>query len=336
MKAMVLNETEKVEDNPLKYTDVEIREPAGYEVLLDNISCGVCHSNLHMIEGDWISHGLPRKKPIIPGHEIIGRVHSLGDLVEDVKKGDVVGVQPLFQTCGKCEYCTTGKEYLCPYGKWTGETVDGGYAQQMIADSRYVNRVPSNIDYVKSSPLFCPGITAYCATEKAELAPGKTVYVVGIGGVGHVALQFAKLYGSRVVAVSTSKSHEDLAYKMGADDVLLMDRDFSNAEKYRKTADSLILFAPYEKAIMNSMKMVKDGGVMVQGVFGKVDYDFTTEIKLKGTKIGGRHDMDQVLNIASQNRIKIESKEYRLEDTNIALQDLKHGNINGRAVLKMN
>ncbi len=335
MKAMVLDKTDKVENNPLKYRDVSIKDPKGYEVLLDIISCGVCHSNLHMIEGDWVEYGLPGKSPLIPGHEIIGKVSKLGDLVDNLKIGDVVGIQPLYQACGKCEYCITGREHLCPYGKWAGETVDGGYAENIIADSRYVNKVPDNIDYVKNSPLFCPGITAYCAVNKAELSPDKTVYIVGIGGVGHVAIQIAKLYGAKVVAVSTSKNHEELAYEMGADDVILVNRDYSNIDKYKKTADSLILFAPYEAPIMNSINFVKDGGILVQGVRGKLNYDFTTEIKLKGTKIGGRSDMDNVLRLASQGKIKIESKEYKLEDANIALQDLKHGNINGRAVLKI-
>ncbi len=335
MKAMVLDKTDKVENNPLKYKDVNIRDPEGYEILLDVISCGVCHSNLHMIEGDWTEYGLPGRLPLIPGHEIIGKVSKLGNLVHDLKIGDVVGIQPLYQACGKCEYCITGREHLCPYGKWAGETVDGGYAESIVADSRYVNKVPDNIDYVKNSPLFCPGVTAYCAVKKADLSPDKTVYIVGIGGVGHVAIQIAKLYGARVVAVSTSKNHEELAYEMGADNVISVNREYSDIGKYKKTADSLILFAPYDAPVMNSINLVKDGGILVQGVRGKLNYDFTTEIELRGTKIGGREDMNEVLKLASQGKIKIESKEYKLEDANIALQDLKHGNINGRAVLKI-
>ncbi|AAT43834.1 zinc-dependent alcohol dehydrogenase family protein [Picrophilus oshimae] len=335
MKAMVLEKVGKVEENPLKYKDVDIKKPEGFEILIKNLACGVCHSNLHMIEGDWVQYGLPGKSNIIPGHEIIGRVEELGDNVTDLKKGDIVGLQPLYSACGKCEYCLSGREHLCPYGKWTGETVDGGYAEYMIADSRYVNKVPSNIDPV-NAPLFCPGVTAYTAVKKAELSPDKTVYIVGIGGVGHIALQIAKLYGSRVVAVTTSKNHEDLAYKMGADDVVIMDRNYENADMLAKTADAAIIFAPADAAIKNSIKFVKDGGVVVQGVRGNQgEFDFTRELKIKGSKIGTRQDMNEVLKLAADGKIKVESKTYKLEEANEALKALKHGEVNGRAVLKM-
>jgi propanol-preferring alcohol dehydrogenase len=333
MKAMVLDKTDKIENNPLKLKDIDFKDPVKKEILIKNISCGVCRSNLHMIEGDWNTYGVPGKLPIIPGHEIIGRVEELGEDVTVLKKGDMVGVQPLYEACGKCEYCLNGRENLCPYGKYTGESVDGGYAEYMIANSDYVNKIPANIDPMES-PLLCPGVTAYSAIKKAEICPGKTVYIVGIGGVGHIAIQIAKLYGAHIVAVTTSKNHEELAYKMGADESVILNNDYSNSEAIKGSADSVVIFAPNDEAIKHSMKFVKDGGIVVQGVIGNLGVILSPrELTIKGTKIGTRSEVNEVLKLAASHKIKIEYKKYALEEANQSLRDLKDGKINGRAIL---
>ena len=333
MKAMILDKTDRIENNPLKFRDVNIKNPADKEILIKNISCGVCRSNLHMIEGDWNLYGVPAKLPIIPGHEVIGRVEELGDNVTALKKGDMVGVQPLFEACGKCEYCLNGRENLCPYGKYTGESVDGGFAEYMIANSEYVTRIPETIDPI-NSPLFCPGVTAYSAIKKAELSPGKTVYIVGIGGVGHIAIQIAKLYGAHVVAVTTSKKHEELAYKMGADDSIILDNSNNALKAMNSTADSLVIFAPDDNVMRRSLNFVKDGGIVVQGVIGNFGPILSPrELTIKGTKIGTRSEMNEVIKLASSGKIKIEYKKYPLDEANQSLQDLKKGIINGRAII---
>ena len=333
MKAMILEKTDKIESNPLKFKDINIKNPVRKEILIKNISCGVCRSNLHMIEGDWNAYGVPGKLPIIPGHEIIGRVEELGEDVTALKKGDLVGVQPLYEACGKCEYCLSGKENLCPYGKYTGESVDGGFAEYMIASSDYVTKIPETIDPMES-PLFCPGVTAYSAIKKAELSPGKTVYIVGIGGVGHIAIQIAKLYGAHVVAVTTSENHEELAYKMGADDSIVLNNSDNASEAMHNNADSVVIFAPDDEVMKRSLNFAKDGGIIVQGVIGNFGTILSPrELTIKGTKIGTRSEMNEVIQLAASHKIKIEYKKYLLEDANQSLKDLKKGKINGRAVI---
>ena len=333
MKAMVLDKTDKIENNPLKLKDINFKDPIKKEILVKNISCGVCRSNLHMIEGDWNIYGVPGKLPIIPGHEIIGRVEELGEDVTVLKKGDMVGIQPLYEACGKCEYCLNGQENLCPYGKYTGESVDGGYAEYMIANSDYVTKIPETIDPMES-PLFCPGVTAYSAIKKAELSPGKTVYIVGIGGVGHIAIQIAKLYGAHVVAVTTSKTHEELAFKMGADDSIILDNSYKNLNPTKNNADSVVIFAPDDNIVKRSLNFVKDGGIVVQGVIGNLGLVLSPrELIIKGTKIGTRSEMNEVIQLAASHKIKIEYKKYPLEEANQSLKDLKNGKINGRAIL---
>ncbi len=329
MKAMVLHKPDVVERDPLVYEDLQTPSPSKGELLIKVISCGVCHSNLHMIEGDWVRYGVPAKLPIIPGHEIIGTVAEVG---EGVDRGELVGLQPLYEACGHCEYCLTGRENLCPYKQITGETVDGGYAEYVLGKANYVYKVPSGIDPETSSPLFCPGITAYGAVKKAGLSPSKSVYVLGVGGVGHVVIQMAKLYGARVVAVSTSKEHQELALKVGADEVLDPGRDYSKVQP--KVADSAIVFAPSQAAIDASLRLTKPGGTVVMGVHGDLkDYSFPDEVTVRGTAIGTRQDMIQVLALASQGKIKIEATKFPLTQANEVLRRLKHGEISGRAVL---
>jgi len=332
LKAMVLHKPDLVENNPLVYEDVETPFPSRGDVLIRVISCGVCHSNLHMIEGDWVRYGVPAKLPIIPGHEIIGTVEEVGEGVEGIGKGELVGLQPLYDTCGHCEYCLTGRENLCPYKQITGETVDGGYAEYVVGKAAHVYRIPGGIDPETSSPLFCPGVTAYGAVKKADLSPGKTAYVLGVGGVGHVVIQMAKLYGARVVAVSTSREHQELALRLGADEVLDPGRDYSRVQP--KVADSVIVFAPSQAAVNASLMMAKPGGTVVLGVRGDLlDYSFPDEVTVRGTAIGTRQDMLEVLKLASQGKIRIEATKFPLSQANDVLGKLKHGEISGRAVL---
>ncbi len=329
---MVLHKPDFVEKDPLAYEDVPTPTPSRGELLVKVISCGVCHSNLHMIEGDWVKYGVPAKLPIIPGHEIIGTVAEVGEGVEGFRRGELVGLQPIYSTCGHCEYCLSGRENLCPYKQVTGETVDGGYAEYLVGKADFVYKVPGGIDAEASSPLFCPGITAYGAAKKANLSPSKTVYVLGVGGVGHVVIQLAKLYGARVVGVSTSEEHKKLALRVGADEVLDPGRDYSKAPS--KVADSVIVFAPVQSAVSASLRMVKPGGTVVIGVNGSLpDYSFGDEVTVRGTVVGTRQDMNEVLKLAAQGKIRIEASKFRLREANEVLRKLKRGDINGRAVL---
>ncbi len=334
MKAMVLHDVEKIESNPLKYEDYPTPKPSTGEILVKIISTGVCHSNLHMIEGDWVQYGVPAKLPIIPGHEIIGKVAELGEGVNNLKAGQPVGLSPLWNSCGRCEHCLTGNEHLCDSAQITGETVDGGYAEYVLAKANYVYSIPEGIDLQSDAPLFCPGVTAYRASKMAALGPESTVYVVGIGGVGHVAIQTSKLFGARVIAVSTSDEHAQLAKEMGADDVIMTNRNYDNLEKYHDSAGSVIVFSPSQKAIDASLKLVKKRGTFVMGVFGDIhDFRFVKEVKVRGSVIGPRSDMNEVLRLASKGKIKLKTTRFKVAEANEVLKMMKDGRIVGRAVL---
>ncbi|WP_393971157.1 alcohol dehydrogenase catalytic domain-containing protein [Oxyplasma meridianum] len=331
---MMLNRTGPASSNPLKLEDVEKPVPKAGEVLVRVISVGVCRSNLHMIEGDWLHDGVPSKLPIIPGHEIIGEIADLGDGVNWLKKGQKVGIQPLWSTCGRCEYCLTGRENLCPHKEITGETLDGGYAEYMLGNAMHVYPIPQGIDPDLSSPLFCPGVTAYRAVKRSDLGPGKTAYVMGIGGVGHVVVQIAKLTGSRVVAISTREEHSELAYESGADDVLNPGVKYDRLGDHVRKADSVIVFSPNQDAINAASKLVKAGGNIVLGVHGGMDrISFVDEIQIRGSVIGPRSDMYSVLDLASHGKIRIHSTKYRLSEANEVINLLKKKEIKGRAVL---
>ena len=211
MQAMVLTKLAPIETHPLRLMSVEkptIMERNG--LFLEIEACGVCRSNLHLIEGDWKQHGVPSSLPVIPGHEVVGIVRKTGDSVKKVKIGDRVGIQSLLSSCLQCEYCTSQRENLCESAEITGESVDGGYAEYISALEEFVTPIPDSFDSVHAAPLFCPGITAYKAVKASEPAAGKTIGIFGVGGVGHLAIQIAKIYGARVVATSRTRKHMDL------------------------------------------------------------------------------------------------------------------------------
>ncbi len=339
MKAMVLNRIAKIETNPLKLTSVampQIRK--GNEVFLEIEACGVCRSNLHLIEGDWKKYGLPPSLPIIPGHEIVGVVKKTGDKTRNIKVGDRVGIQPLFKSCMKCEYCHEGRENLCDHAEITGETAQGGYAEYICASEDFVTAVPDSIDSEHAAPLFCPGITAYKAVRASEPAAGRSVGIFGIGGVGHLAVQFAKLYGSRVIAASRSKVHLDLAKKLGADNIVVYQESqgqfLKSLKKEEGLLDSAIVFAPSDQAIDTAIKSVRKGGTIIVGVFGNVpEFLFYEEKTIRGSVIGSRKDMADLVKLAAESSLQIVVEKHRISEANTVLSRLKKSEVEARAVL---
>ena len=201
MHANLLVDPAPLDQRPLRWAETERPDPGPGQLLIEVAGCGVCRSNLHMIEGDWVDGGVPAISPIIPGHEVTGRVAAVGDGVEGFAVGDPVGVSPLWWTCEECEFCTSGREQLCHQRIITGEHVDGGYGEFMLSHAAHTHPVPAGLDLVDAAPLFCPGLTAYGALDKIDVGPGDVVAVFGLGGVGHMAVQMAALTGAEVVAV---------------------------------------------------------------------------------------------------------------------------------------
>jgi len=335
VKAAVLRKPASIEQKPLSIDDIPVPAVGKGQVLINVGACGVCRSNLHMIEGDWVVHGVPAKLPIVPGHELVGRVVEVGEGVESVKMGDVVGVQPLWSSCGKCEFCLTGKEQLCASKNITGETVDGGYAEYMVADANYVYLVPSNLSDSEAAPLFCAGLTAYSAVKKAELSPIKRVAVFGIGGVGHMVLQLARMYGAEVVAVGRAEKHLKVAEELGAS--LVVDSSkVDPVEEMKKMGgvDSSIVFAPSSAVVEQAIKATKASGTIVVGVWAGIsEFPFVDEKRLVGTAIGSRQTMREVLQLAGAGKIKPVIDEFKLEDANDVLNMLKQREVRARAVL---
>jgi propanol-preferring alcohol dehydrogenase len=340
MKAMVLSRLAPVESRPLKLTSID--RPAvkkRNDLLLEIEACGVCRSNLHMIEGDWIKYGISPTLPVVPGHEVVGVVRKLGDGAKKFKIGDRVGIQPLYSSCLKCEYCQAGKENLCESAKITGETVQGGYAEYMCADEDFATLIPDGIDSEHAAPLFCPGVTAYKAVLASEPAKGRSVGIFGIGGVGHLAIQIAKTYGSRVVGVSRNKKHLDLAGRLGADNAIVFEEEsqgqfLKHLAKEEGLLDSAIVFAPSDAAIDSAIKSVKKGGTIVIGVLGNIANFPTFEEKIvKGSVIGSRKDMEDVVRLAGEVGLKVVVETHKISEANEVLARLKKSEVEARAVL---
>jgi propanol-preferring alcohol dehydrogenase len=335
LRAATLRKPAPVEDKPLTIEDVPKPVIRPGQVLVEVRACGACRSNLHMIEGDWMKEGVPAKLPIIPGHEITGTIAELSNEVRGFNKGDRVGVQPLWSTCGECEFCFSGREEICLSKQITGETVDGGYAEYLVANASHVYSLPDDLEYVEAAPLFCPGVTAYAAVRKAGLAPGNRVAVFGIGGVGHMVVQLAAMYGAELVAVSRGSQHLELAKELGAS-TLVDPSGLDSTETLRKIGmvDASIVFAPSSSIAQLAIAATKPGGTIVMGVLADLgQFPFVLEKRIVGSVIGSRQDMREVLSLAKSGRLKALCESYKLEEVNDVLLKLKKGEIRGRAVL---
>ena len=335
MKAMILERPEPLAAEPLTLVDAPDPRPGPDEVLVKVSACGVCRSNLHMIEGDWTARGVPAKLPIVPGHEVVGRVAALGENVVGFSVGDRVGVQPLWSTCERCEYCLTGREQLCPYKEITGETVDGGYAEYLVARARHLYRVPDSVPDAEAAPLFCPGITAFGAVSKARLAPGKTLALFGFGGVGHMVQQLAQLAGAEVTVVARSAAHLALATRLGAGRTIDVSSTHADDE-FRKSGgvDASILFAPSTALLKQAIRATKPGGVVVVGAFAEAgELPFVEEKTVVGSLLGSRRQMHELLRLAAAGKVRAVVESFPLERAAEALRRLKDGTLEARAVV---
>src|ERR1700675_1274883 len=216
MKACLLNSPARIETNPLQFTDVPVPNPEKGEVLIRVLACGVCRTDLHVIEGELA----PRKSPVIPGHQVVGVVERVGERVADgatqLRAGDRVGIPWLHQTDGTCEYCRAGKENLCESAAFTGYTVDGGYAEYIVAPEAFVYRIPEGFADLKAAPLLCAGIIGFRCLRVSGIAPGGTLGLYGFGAAAHIAIQVARYWGVRVLAFTRDKPHQNLARELGA------------------------------------------------------------------------------------------------------------------------
>ena len=339
MLAMILSKLGPVESNPLKLTEIdrhEIQKPN--EILIKIEACGVCHSQLHGIEGDWKELGIPPTLPTVPGHEVVGVVEGIGNDVTKFKIGDRVGITPLMGACMDCQYCNDGKEYLCEKMEVTGESLKGGYAEYITVSEDFATKVPESMKSEYAAPLFCAGITAYKAVKAAEPKKNKKVAIFGIGGVGHMAIQFAKIEGCEVSGISRKEKHLDVAKKLGADNVFAYSSDqerfLSELIENYGLFDAAIVFAPVDEVTDTAIKSVKKGGTIIIATVGKITNFLAFEEKtVRGTLIGSRKDMQDVIDISAKHNIQVVTETFPLKEANVVLQKLKNSEIEARAVL---
>jgi propanol-preferring alcohol dehydrogenase len=334
MKAMVLESLAPLEQSP-----VQLRERAEPSAGLGQIvirvrACGVCHSQLHMIEGDWAGRGVPSTLPIIPGHEVVGSVVEIGPGVEGLVVGQRVGAQPLWSCCGRCSYCLSAHENLCPNKKMAGETIDGGFAEYMLVTAEHVYPVPETLGDAEAAPLFCPGLAAYGAVVKAGISPGSEVAVFGVGGVGHLVVQLALLTGAGVTAVDRATQHLELAGQLGAHHLINASAGKVEEElAARGGVDAAIVFAPSDAAVQQAVRVLKPGGIAVLGVSAQVGEWSFDEKRLVSTALGPRHQMNEVLRLAADGKLRVVYEAFALEDAPVALARLKADTLKARAVL---
>jgi alcohol dehydrogenase, propanol-preferring len=333
MKAAQIHKCAKIETDPVVIDDIERPKPGRGQVLVKVDAAGVCRSNLNMVEGDWLASGVPPKFPIIPGHEMAGTVAELGPGVESIRVNERVGLQPLWTSCGECDLCLSGGEYWCPKNKILGETVDGCFAEYILGYEGHVYPLPPSIDAVSAAPLFCAGVTAYGAVKKAGIGPGMKVAVFGVGGVGHMAVQFAKLYGADVYAVARSVLHLRLAQELGAVPVDGSKDPVGELTKLGKM-DVSILFAPSSEAAMQAVKSTKVRGTVVMGAPAGIEaFPFDEEKKILGSLVGGRKATMEVVALAASGKVKAVTETHSLGEANQMLKSLKNGEVKARAVL---
>ncbi|WP_228376363.1 alcohol dehydrogenase AdhP [Chryseobacterium sp. JAH] len=325
---------------PLQIEELPVREPGENEVLVKVIACGVCHTDLHACEGDW-----PAKPnmPLVPGHEAIGYVVALGQSVKNVQEGDIVGVPWLYSACGCCDYCYTGWETLCESQKNGGYSVDGGFAEYVVADARYVARFPSGINFTEMAPIICAGVTVYKGLKETGAKPGEWVGISGIGGLGHLAIQYAKAMGLHVAAIDITEDKLKLAKELGAD-VTVNAKEIDPGLSLKKETGGMhgmLVTAPSTTAFNQALGALRRKGVLSLNGLPSGTFDlsiFDTVINgttIKGSIVGTRKDMEEAIAFAVEGKVKATVKTARLEDINTVFDEMKKGDISGRMVLEI-
>lgn len=333
MRANQLFTPAPLNERPLIWAEAERPEPGPGQLLIKVAGCGVCRSNLHMIEGDWVDGGVPAISPIIPGHEVTGHVAGVGEGVTGFAVGDPVGVQPLWWTCGECEFCSSGREQLCHRRIITGEHVNGGYGEYMLSFADHTYHVPDNVDLIDAATLFCPGITAYGAIDKIDVGPGDVVAVFGLGGVGHMAVQMAALTGAEVIAVGRTPAHLEVARELGAARTV-DSRDAAALDAIADSADVVLTFAGSDEVTEQAMRTLKWGGTLVNAVPINVrEFHFNKGQTIKASILGNREQMRAVLRLASEGKIRTVVERFPMQDAGQALTQLASGRLRSRAVL---
>lgn len=337
MRAAVVTEFGK----PLTIQEVPIPEPGPGEVLVKVMACGVCHTDLHAAEGDW---PVRPTLPFIPGHEAAGIVAKLGPGVTNLREGDAVGVAWLHDACLHCEYCETGWETLCEQQHNTGYSCNGGFAEYVIAAAAFAARLPRDVDFTVIAPILCAGVTTYKGLKETEARPGEWVVVSGVGGLGHVGLQYAKAMGLKVVAVDVSGDKLRLANELGADLAVNAGSGTAIEEVVEATgggAHGVLVTAVSPPAFAQAIGMTRRRGTvslvgLPPGHFPTPIFDVVLKrITIRGSIVGTRRDLDEAIAFAADGKVNATIRTAPLEEINDIFAKLKEGRVDGRMVLDL-
>jgi propanol-preferring alcohol dehydrogenase len=325
---------------PLRIDERPIPTPGEGQVLVRIAASGVCHTDLHAADGDW-----PVKPtlPFIPGHEGVGTVAALGRGVTSLKEGDRVGIPWLHSACGVCEYCLAGWETLCPKQQNTGYSVDGGYADYSLAPAAFAAPIPDVLGNLEAAPILCAGVTTFKALKETETKPGEWVAISGIGGLGHIAVQYARAMGMRVAAVDIADDKLKLASALGAEIVInaLKDDPANEIQRLIGGTHGALVTAVSRAAFAQAIGMLRRGGTcalvgLPPGEFPTPIFDVVLKrLTIRGSIVGTRNDLTEALDFAARGSVKSAIEVQSLDAINDIFARLKAGDVNGRIVLQM-
>lgn len=331
MRAMVLEKPGPAEHSPLRLQEATLPLPRAGEVRVEVHCCGLCHTDLHTVEGDL---PLPRL-PLIPGHQIVGIVDACGAGVRTLREGDRVGIPWLYSTCGKCDYCRRGFENLCKQARFTGYHTDGGYAELVVVGEDFAHRIPQGFRDENAAPLLCAGIIGYRSYRLSGARASDRLGLYGFGASAHLVLQLARHEGCEVYVFTRAPSHRDLATKLGAAWV-------GNAEDTPpQLLDAAIIFAPAGSLVPHALRVLRRGGTLaLAGItmtaIPQMDYSLLYhERTIRSVANSTRKDCRELLDLAADIPLQTEIQVFDLEQANQALQALKKSDIRGAGVLRV-
>lgn len=337
MKAAVVREFGR----PLSIDDIALPSPGPGEVLVKIAATGVCHTDLHAADGDW---PVRPKPPFVPGHEGAGVVAATGPGVRNLKEGDRVGIAWLHDACGSCEHCITGWETLCERQHNSGYSIDGTFAEYAIGAANYVARLPDTLDFAAAAPVLCAGVTTYKGIKETEARPGEWLAISGIGGLGHMAIQYAKAMGLHVVALDVAEEKLALARSLGAD-VAVDARSESAVDLINKAtgggAHGVLVTAVSTPAFAQAIRIARRRGTislvgLPPGTFPTPIFDVVLKrLTVRGSIVGTRKDLAEALQFAAEGKVRSHLHTAKLGDINRVFADLKAGIVDGRIVLEL-
>ncbi len=327
-------------DQPLRVEDIAKPEPGPGQVVVKIETCGLCHTDIHAAHGDWPVKPRP---PFVPGHEGVGVIESVGAGVRNVAEGDRVAIPWLGYACGACEYCASGRETLCLGQRMTGYTVNGSYAEYALAEAAFVGRVPQGLNPLDAAPLTCAGVTTYKAVKVSGARSSDLVAVFGIGGLGHLAIQYAKIAGASVAAVDIVDSKLALAKELGAEYAFnAITEDPGEALQALGGADQAIALAVSPTSVEQAYRSLKRGGTLVlvglpaDNVVRLPIFETVLQgITVTGSIVGTRVDLAETFQLHAEGRTRVVREARQLDDVNASFEQIEKGEVDARLVFDL-